>query len=458
MAFRSSPPTLAAPLARPRLSPFQVVLLSFLVLVAAGSALLSLPFVHTGPQSWVDNVFMATSAVCVTGLACVDVGTAYSLPGQLVLLALFQIGGLGYMTLLSLSLVLVGRRLSMRDRLNLQQATDQASLGSLLPLLLSIAGFTLVVEGAGTAALAAVLVPEYGWGRGLYLSVFHSVSAFNNAGFSLFPEGAVRFAHHLPVLGVLGSLVLLGSLGYNVNKELVDRFVLRRAFRCRLSPLALVVLGMTAVLVLGATLVFWALERGNPATLGPLALSEQWVHAWFMAVQPRSGGFNSVDTAALGRPTQLLMVVLMFIGGGPGGTAGGIKVTTFAVLIAVGLATVTGARDVTIPGLRRRLAVGVIRRAVTVSTLTLLGVVAMTILIAALEPFELLPILFEVVSAAATVGLSMGITPRLSDPSKILIAISMLVGRVGILTVLLAMHTGRRRSAVRYSEEPLMIG
>lgn len=462
MAFRPArlhARVLGAPAPRgPRLSPFQIVLLSFVALIAAGTALLSLPGLHAGPQTWVDNLFMATSAVCVTGLATVDVATAYTLPGQVVLLALVQVGGLGYMTLLSISLVLVGRRLSMRDRVNLSHATDQAGLGGLLPLLVSIAAFTAAIEALGTAALAIAFVPEFGFGRGLWLAIFHSVSAFNNAGFTLFTEGAVRFQHALPVLGVLGALVAIGSLGYNVNKELVDRFVLRRGARARLSPLAIVVLAMTAALTAGGMLVFWALEHGNPATLGPMSVLEQGVHAWFLAVQPRSGGFNGVDTAALGRPTQLFTIVLMFVGGGPGGTAGGIKVTTLAVLIAVAVATVRGTRDVNLPGMRRRLEVNVIRRAVSVASLTLFATMGMTIVIASIEPFDLLPILFEVVSASATVGLSLGITAKLSATSKVLLVASMLIGRIGILTLLLALHTSRRRSAVRYAEEPLMIG
>lgn len=440
---------------------FQIVLIAFSAFVAAGSLLLAQPFAHAGgvPHRFVDDLFTAASAVCVTGLATIDPGSSYSPAGQAILLLLVQIGGLGYMTLFTLGILLVGRRLSMRDRLAIQLTADQQGLGGVVKYVRRILAFTAVAEVSGALALAACLVPEHGLGQGTWLAVFHAVSAFNNAGFSLFPTNAMAFQGNAPVLLILSALIILGSLGFNVVHEVRCRLTNQRAeVGVAWSPLAVVVLTLTAVLLVSGTCLFWLFEHANPKTLGPLGPGGQLLNAFFMAVQPRTAGFNSVDMAALGDPTLMTLLALMFIGGGPGGTAGGIKLTTFAIVLAAVWATLRGQADVNLPGLRRRVNESLVRKAFAVFVLSIGYIMVMASLIDALEPQPFQPVLFEVVSAYCTAGLSVGITGQLGDAGKLLIALTMLVGRVGILSVMLSIFTARRQSAVRYGEEPLMIG
>lgn len=441
-----------------RPSPSQIVLMAFVAFIALGALLLSLPQARAGaPHAWVDDLFMAASAVCVTGLTPLDPGSGYSLFGQVVLMLLFQIGGLGYMTLFTISMLLVGRRLSMRDRLTLQEAAGQPGMAGLIRFFTKIVWFTLAIEGLGCALLALSMVPEFGFGRGLYLAAFHSVSAFNNAGFSLLPAGAAHWQAHEGTLLVLGALVLVGGLGYNVNHALVDRYLLRRKREARWEILVTIVLGLTAALLLGAAGLFWLFEHDNPRTLGAMNLPDQLANAFFMGIQPRSGGFLSVDLAALERPTLMMTMVLMFIGAGPGGTAGGIKLTTLAIIVAAVLAAARGQDQVTLFGFKRTIGEKNVRKAFTVLTLSLLAVVAVTMLLGSIERHELVPLLFEVISAFGTVGLSLGVTPQLGDLSKLILVVTMLVGRVGVLVLMLSIVTERRKTSVQYMEEPLLI-
>lgn len=449
--------------ARRRWSPnaFQVVLLAFTTFVTVGSLLLAQPFAHAGGAEHrvVDDVFTAASAVCVTGLATIDPGSSYSPAGQAILLLLIQIGGLGYMTLFTLGILLVGRRLSMRDRLAIQLTADQQGLGGVVKYVRRILAFTVVTELVGAVVLTACFAPAHGLGHGAWLGLFHAVSAFNNAGFSLFPTNAVAFQHQPAILLAISALIILGGLGFNVVHEVRCRLLRRREdVGAAWSPLAAVVLTLTAALLASGTLLFWIFEHANPKTLGALGPLDQLVNAFFLAVQPRTAGFNSLDMAALGDSTIMLILVLMFIGGGPGGTAGGIKLTTFAIVVAAVWATLRGQADVNLPGLRRRVDEALVRKAFAIVVLSIAFLMGMAGLIDHLEPHAFLPVLFEVVSAYCTVGLSVGITGQLGDLGKLLIVLTMLVGRVGIMTVMLSVFTSRRPSAVRYGDEPLMIG
>ena len=439
---------------------FQIVVMAFTSFVAVGTTLLSLPIAHAGaPHRLVDDFFMAASAVCVTGLTVMDPGTSYSPVGQAILLLLVQMGGLGYMTLFTLGILLVGRRLSMRDRIALQTTTEQEGLGGLVRYVWRIVIFVVVAEVIGTLGLALAFVPTHGLAQGLWLSVFHAVSAFNNSGFSLFPDNAMAFQRQAPVLLILASLTIAGGLGFNVVQEIYSRLAGRRHEVGPVwSPLTVVVLTLTAVLLPFATLVIWGFERHNALTLGTLGAGLQLPNAFFMAVQTRSSGFNSIDMTALADPTAMMLMVLMFIGGGPGGVAGGIKLTTFAIILAAVWATLRGQHDVNLPGLRRRVSESLVRKAFAVFVLSVGYILGMSWLIDAIEPHEFRSVLFEVVSAFCTNGLSLGITPHLGDAGKVLIALSMLIGRVGILSVMLSVFTSRRPSALRYTEEPLMIG
>jgi trk system potassium uptake protein TrkH len=436
----------------------QLVVISFIAFILAGTLLLSLPQAQRIPYGWVDALFMATSAVCVTGLYTVDPSVAFTTTGQWLMVGLIQIGGLGYMTLFSVAMVAVGKRLSLRDRLMLQEVTEQPGLKGLIAFAVSILRLTLIIEGLGTALLCWHLVPQFGAAEGIKQALFHSVMAFNNAGFPTVPNGAMVWQADVFVLMVLSALTILGGLGFNVLKELINRHLLRKKPDQRWTIEIRLVLTMTAGLLAFGTIALWLLEHGNPRTFGPLAPSLQWANAFFMSVQPRTAGFNSVDVGRMLDPTLAVITGLMFVGGAPGGTAGGVKLTSLAVILATILATVRGQAQVRLFRFRRSVGDATVRRAVSQVTLSLWLVGIVTTLITAIEPQRFLAVVFETMSAFGTVGLSTGITPGLQVSSKLLLVLTMLIGRVGVITVLLTVVAERRPSAVRYGDETLLIG
>ncbi len=436
----------------------QVVVLSFLFFITMGTLLLRLPWAHeSGASSWLDDLFMATSAICVTGLYSVDPGSTYTLFGQCILMLLVQIGGLGYMTLLTMSLLMVRQRLSLRDRLNFQVTTEHPGMGGLARFILDIARFTLIIELVGFALFSLSTVPVFGWGEGLYVSLFHVIMAFNNAGFSLFGEGVMYWQAQPFALFVLMALVIVGGLGYPVNQELMLRLTQHRR-RHQLDALVYVVLITSAILLVVPAVLLFLFEQGNPQTLGPLPWHLQLANAFFMAVQPRSAGFNSIATDAMTDPSILMLMGLMFIGGAPGGTAGGIKITTAVVLVAAAAAAIRGRVDTNLLGMKRRVSDAVVRKALTVLVLSLLWIFTVTMLLLLTEKLPLEPLLFEAISAVGTVGLSLGVTSELSDLGKLIVSVAMLVGRVGVIMIMLSLFTTRQTSSVRFPEEPMIVG
>ncbi|MBM3276192.1 MAG: Ktr system potassium transporter B, partial [Candidatus Sericytochromatia bacterium] len=369
----------------PRLSAYQLVVISFIVLIAAGTALLSLPFAQAGARhALIDDLFQATTTTCISGLVTLDPGSRYSPLGQIILLALIQAGGLGYMTMFSAGIVLIGKRLSLRDRVDLKKTADLPEIGGLRGFLVHVAVLTVAVQAAGAIILAFFMVPELGWRRGVYHAVFHAISAFNNAGLSLWPENAVHWQRNPPVLLTLAGLVILGGLGYVVTHELFRRTTGKRPETALNSHVRLV-LGTTAFLLVSGTVVFWFFESGNPRTFGGLAPADRWVNAFFASAQARTAGYSSVDLGQATPPTLLSMMALMLIGGGPGGTAGGIKVTTAVIVLAAVIATIRGARDVNLFGFKRRLGEALVRKAMVVTLVSLLVVAMSTFLLACFE-------------------------------------------------------------------------
>ncbi|MNX83280.1 Ktr system potassium uptake protein B [compost metagenome] len=437
----------------------QLIVLGYLSFVLLGAFLLMLPVSHVpGPKAGIDDLFFATSAVTTTGLAPGDVVDRYSPFGQGVLMLLIQLGGLGYMSLFTLTMLLIGQRISLRDRLNIQEGLEQPGMAGLVRFVLHIVGFSVAVQLVSGFFLVWTMVPEFGWSKGLVMTLFHVVGAFNNAGFPFLPEGAIHWQRNAEVLLVLAMTTVIGGLGFNVNQELVRRYLFRRAPRQRWNVLIGIVLGLTAALLAIATAVIWYFEARNPKTLGPLPLHLQAANAFFMAVQPRSCGFNSVEVGAMARPSLLLMLALMFIGAGPGSTGSGIKLTTVAVTAAGVKGVLQGRQEIALDWFRRRLDERLVRKAFAVVLLSLAVVAFSTLLLASIEPLPFLPILFEVLSAFGNAGLSMGITGLLGTPSKLILILTMLIGRVGMITVMLSLFPSRRRSAIRYVEEPLLIG
>ncbi|AWE54347.1 TrkH family potassium uptake protein [Streptomyces nigra] len=441
--------------------PARAVVLAFAVAVLLGTVLLSLPCAAEGGSSpgFVTALFTATSAVCVTGLAVVDTGTYWSGFGEGVILALIQVGGFGIMTLASLLAVLISGRLRLRMQLTAQAETKSLGIGDVRRVLLGVAGTTLVVELAVGAVLS--LRFRYGYGEdiggAIYLGYFHAVSAFNNAGFGLHADSLTRYAQDPWVTLPVAAAVILGGLGFPVLLELMRHRRRRRTAGLRTWSLhAKLTLSTTVVLLVAGTLLTCLLEWTNPGTLGPHTTTGKILDGFFHSAMSRTAGFNAIDVGALRASTLLMTCVLMFIGGGSAGTAGGIKVTTFAVLLAAILAEVRGEPTSTVLG--RRLAPHVLRQALTVALLGVGLVMGSTLVLLALTDEPMDAVLFETVSAFATVGLSTGITADLPTAGQLLLVVLMFVGRLGPITLVSALALRERTRRYDLPEERPVIG
>ena len=436
--------------------PAQVVVVAFALVIALGTTLLVLPAARAGPgrASVVDALFTATSAVCVTGLVSVDTPTHWSGFGHVVILALIQVGGFGIMAMATLLALVVSQRVGLRDRLNVAAERQALGGGGIRSVLLGVARTSLLFEAAGAVVLAVRLATSYdeAAGRALWLGVFHSVSAFNNAGFALYSDSLRGFADDPLVTLSISLLVFAGALGFPVLIEL--RRAWRRPERWTLHT-KLVMATMTVLFVLG-TAMYLVLEWSNRRTLGPMGVLDKAVAAVVLSVQPRSGGFNSVNTGDLNAETLLGTDVLMFIGAGSAGVGGGIKVTTFVVLLFVILTEVRGDDDVTV--FRRSIPREVQRQALSVALVSVAVVLAATALLLLLTDFTLDEVLFEAISAFCTVGLSTGITSELGTGGQLLLTLLMFVGRLGPITFASALALRTRPRRYELPMERPMIG
>ena len=436
--------------------PAQVVVVSFALVVAVGTGLLLLPVARAGADGAgvVDALFTATSAVCVTGLVVVDTPGYWSSFGHVVILGLVQVGGFGIMAMTTLLALIVSHRLGVRDRLNAAAESQALGLGGVRGVLLGVARTSLVFEAAGAVVLTARLATTYDEppGRALWLGVFHSVSAFNNAGFALYSDSLVGFADDPVVTLSVSVLVFAGALGFPVLIELGRGW---RAPRRWTLHTKLVVATTSVLSVVGAAM-YLVLEWSNRRTLGPMGVLDKGVAAMVLSVQPRSGGFNSVDTGELNAETLLVTDVLMFIGAGSGGTGGGIKVTTFVVLLFVIVTEVRGDTDVT--AFRRSIPREVQRQALSVALVSVAVVLTATALLLLLTDFTLDEVLFEAVSAFCTVGLSTGITSEIGPGGHLLLTALMFVGRLGPITFASALALRSRPRRYELPVERPMIG
>lgn len=440
----------------------RTICLGFLILIGLGTLLLWLPWA-TADGSWnspLVALFTATSAVCVTGLIVVDTGSYFSGFGQGVILALIQVGGLGYMTATTVLLLLLGRRLGLRDRLAIQQSMDTAELAGARSLVISIIAMTLVFEIGGILGFAVVFLDEFDPAAGLWLSIFHSISAFNNAGFSLFPTSLVAYQHSAWINLIVSLLVIGGGIGYQVIMEAVmwtRHRVLRRRGRSGFTLHFKIVTSTTVALLVLGTLAFVATEFNNPATLATATPPQKLLMAWFQSVIARTAGFNSIDIGAMKNSSLFIMIALMFIGASPGSTGGGVKTTTLRILLVCTRMVLQGKDEVLC--YQRQIPASRVLKAIGVVVGSALTVVTVTMMISVSNPdLTFIDILFESVSAFATVGLSTGITPELSDFSKGVIIATMYIGRVGVLLFMAALLGDPKPSAVQYPEEDLLVG
>ena len=436
--------------------PIRLIPVLFLGFIAAGTILLWLPVASADgtPTSFLTALFTATSAVAVTGLIVVDTATYWSPFGQTVILILFQIGGFGIMTAATLFGLMAGRGFGLRKRMATQVERSRLDVGDARSVLKLVLVITLTVEAIVAAFLTARLMTVYdhAFGEALWHGVFHAVSAFNNAGFSSYSDSVMGFQTDGFILVPIMLAVILTALGFPVMQDVRHHALDWRRWTLHTK---ITVTG-TILLLAGGFLAILAMEWDNPDTLGPMGLGGKLLNAAFHSVMPRTAGFNSLDVGSFRDETLMTNYFLMFIGGGSAGTAGGIKITTFAVLLAVVLSEVLRRRDAGVFG--RRFGSAVERQALTVIVLAGTLIFAATTYLASITPLAFEDVLFEVISAFSTVGLSTGITADLPPAGQLVIIALMFIGRVGTITVATALALGGQPRPYRYPEENPIVG
>lgn len=442
------------------IQPHKLLLLGFAGAILIGTALLSLPMASASgrPVPLVDAFFTATSAVCVTGLTTLDTATSWSLFGQLVILILIQVGGLGIVTMTTLIALLRGKRITLPERLVVQEALGHIQLSGVVRLVRYIILTTFLFEAVGALILFARWSQEFPPAKALYLGVFHAVSAFNNAGFDLFTTSFIGYKEDPVVILTVAGLIICGGVGFVVILDLYRLVAVRiKGGRHNLSLQTKIVLLISLLLTLTATLLIYLLEYKNPDTLGPLSPSGRILAAFFQGVVPRTAGFFSVPISSLTQATLFVMILMMFVGASPGSTGGGIKTTTFGLLILSVWSTIRGKTDVEAFG--RRLRKEAADRALAITALSLFLVTMVSLALSVTEKASFLEILFEATSAFGTVGLSAGLTPHLSPVGKVVISLLMYTGRVGPVTLAAAVwYVQGRRRLYRLPEDRIMVG
>jgi trk system potassium uptake protein len=437
-----------------RLSAPRLIAAGFAVLILVGTLLLKLPASTREGISWVDAFFTSVSAVSVTGLSSVPFPTAFTTFGVVVVMLLVQVGGLGIMTLATVGAVLVGRRVGFRDLLAVREELGNVdSPRNTLRLIAQIAGITLLVEVAGVAVLLVGFVRGgLGLGEGLFQAVFHAITAYCNAGFVALPSGDLTpYAGNVSVNVALVALIILGGFGFPV---LVNLYHYHR--RRRLTLHSKLVLVTTAALLLIGVLSVALLEWENPATLGGEPLGTRFLMSLFQGVTPRTAGFATVSYPEMNETTLFLQIGLMFIGTAPTSTGGGIKVTTLALLVLVVVAQVRGQEEISAYG--RRVPRQIAQKTLAVLSLSALLVVTATVALMVSDNLALLPAIFEITSAFGTVGLTLNVTPQLSTFGKLLVAGVMFLGRVGPITLVLALAARQKKRGYAYPQEDIAIG
>lgn len=438
------------------LNPPKVLVLGFALIIAIGTFLLTMPFSTEDGKglTFLDALFTATSATCVTGLIVVDTGDTFSIFGEVVLLFLIQIGGLGFMTFATLLFLLLGKKISLKERLLLKEAFNNISIAGLVRLVKRILLFTACIEIIGGLILSIRFSFDMPIGKALYFGFFHAISNFNNAGFDLMGgfNGMTAYVDDPFVVFTICALITIGGLGFIVMNELYEYRVTKR-----LSVHSKIVLVTTLLLTVSGTILIFLFEYGNEKTLGPLSEWGKVLGSLYQAVTPRTAGSNTLAIGDLTHSTLFLMILFMFIGAGSGSTAGGIKITTFAVLVATMWSQIRGKEDVVL--FKRRIVTETILKALTVTMCGGLIVVVVTIILSITEQHHsFMMYLFEATSAFGTVGLSMGLTPELTPAGRLLLIITMFAGRVGPLTIAFAIAKRRKKESFRHPKGNIMIG
>lgn len=434
-------------------NPPLVLILSFIFLIIVGSLLLSLPISQNATKvPYIDCLFTATSSVCVTGLVTVATYSTWSALGKLIIIILIQMGGLGFMTFATLIALVMGRRITLKDRLIIKEQTNSIDMQGMVKLIRYILISTFTIETIGAFLLMTKFVPMYGF-KGIFYSFFHSISAFCNAGFDILgPNSLIDINTNFFILLVIGLLIVIGGIGFNVILD-----ILHNGFDFKKFSLHSKIVLTTTVLMLSITSVLiFAMEFLNPETIGNLSLTDKISNSVFQAVTLRTAGFSAIDQSKLLDSSSVLSILNMFIGGSPAGTAGGIKTTTFALLIIVALSEIKGQEDVEV--FNRRIRFSQVKKALAIITLSMVWVIFVTFAILVIDKAKYLDVVYEVVSAFGTVGLTRSLTPTLNIISKILIISTMYIGRVGSLTILFALSNTKNKKAYKEAHENIIIG
>ena len=437
-----------------KLKGVQILALGFLVAIFIGAIILSLPISSKSGEAtnFVDAIFTSTSAVCVTGLITLNTSAHWSTFGQIVIMTLIEIGGLGFMSFAVLISLILGKKITLRERLVMQEAMNTYSIQGLVRMVKYILIFTFSVQFFGALLLSTQFVPEYGIGRGIFYSVFHSISAFCNAGFDLFGTSLINYYDNSVVILVISALIIIGGLGFAVLLEIYEFKGIKK-----LSIHSKLVIITTVILVFGGTILMLLFEFNNPESIGNMNIKDKLLNSFFASVSPRTAGFNSVPTEGMTLAGKFLTIVLMFIGGSPGSTAGGLKTVTFGLLVLTVISVIKGREDTEVFG--RRFTKELVYKAFTLLFIGVSLVIITTMILSYTEVgASFIDLLYEATSGFGTVGLTLGLTPSLSPIGKILMILMMYFGRVGPLTVVLSLTRKRKKSGYKYPEGKILIG
>ncbi|WP_294403228.1 TrkH family potassium uptake protein [uncultured Clostridium sp.] len=443
-------------LRKKKLSEVRILALGFLIIILLGGVILSLPISSKNGTytSLVDSIFTATSAVCVTGLITVDTGTHWNTFGHSVIMVLIELGGLGFMSITTFIAVLLGKKITLRDRLIMQEAMNALDIQGLVKMMKYIVILTFSVQSIGAVLLSFVFIPQFGIGKGIFYSIFHSISAFCNAGFDLFGNftSLTGYYNNYYLIIIISMLIVIGGLGFSVLSDLLN-FKHIRKFSIHTK---LVLYVTSSLIALGALLIF-CVEYKNEATLGSLNFGEKVLNSVFASITPRTAGFNSISTGDMTMSGKLVTIILMFIGGSPGSTAGGLKTTTFAVLILTAVSVLNGRDDTEVFG--RRFSKESVYKAFTLFVLAMAIVLGVTMILSVAEPEQqFIDLLYEASSAIGTAGITTGVTQKIGTLSKFVIMLAMYFGRLGPITVFLALMKKNKKAGIRYPEAKILIG
>ncbi len=441
----------------------QLIMLSFFLAILIGSAILALPVCSADTQSvaYMDALFTATTSVCVTGLVTLPTVSSWSIWGQIVILLLIQIGGLGVITIMSGLMISLHRKMGLRDRLLIQDAFNLNSLSGVVRFIKKVLVGTLTVEAIGAVLYMTVFVPQYGT-KGIWISVFNSVSAFCNAGIDIISENSLcDYALDPVVNSVTSALIILGGIGYIVWWDVIRvlKSIRQKGLKCcrDLTLHSKIVLTTTVVLLAVGTVSFFILEYDNPLTMQGLPLFDRLQISFFQSVTTRTAGFATVPQQDLTNASAVVSLFLMFIGGSPVGTAGGVKTSTMAVLFCAAMATIKGEDEVVL--FHRTVKKQTISKAVAVVSVSFMTLLTATLLLSALTGADIMDVMYETVSATATVGLTRGFTPTLNGVGKLIVIVTMYLGRIGPISLLIAFNTKQqKKNVVKDPMEEISVG